>query len=90
MTDESPDVQEMSFDEALEKLEAAARQLESGDVPLEEALEVYESAVRLFRHCNERLARVEERLELLTRDLDGEPVARPLEDSDGDEDDSHG
>lgn len=86
MTDPSPDVQEMSFDEALEKLEAAARKLESGDVPLEEALQVYERAVRLFRHCNERLAKVEERLELLTRDLDGEPRVRPLEENEDGED----
>jgi exodeoxyribonuclease VII small subunit len=72
-------VQELSFDQALEQLEAAARQLESGDVPLEQALTVYERAVALFRHCNRRLQDVEQRLELLTRDLDGQPAATALD-----------
>lgn len=78
----STPVAELSFDQALEQLEAAARQLESGEVPLEEALQVYERAVVLFGHCNRRLQDVEQRLELLTRDLDGEPVARDLEPGD--------
>lgn len=78
------DVGELSFDEALERLEKAAEQLEAGDVPLEDALRVYERSVRLFRHCNERLAHVEQRLELLTRDLDGGPVATRLEDDEDD------
>lgn len=76
----------MSFDEALSGLEEAALQLESGEVPLEQALEVYERAVRLFRHCNDRLGQVERRLEVLTRDLDGEPRTRPLADEDGGDD----
>ena len=55
-----------------------ARELEEGDIPLEQALEVYERAVGLFRACRDRLTGVEAKLELLTRDLEGEPLTTPL------------
>ena len=70
---------DLSFDVALEQLESLARQLENGDIPLEDALEVYERAVGLFRHCRGRLEGVEQRLESLTRDLDGAPVTEAIE-----------
>ena len=73
-----PPLDELSFDVALGQLEGLARELEEGDIPLEQALEVYERAVGLFRACRERLAGVEAKLELLTRDLEGEPLTTPL------------
>lgn len=76
---QAPPVAELSFDDALEQLERAARQLEGGEVPLEEALQVYERAVVLFRHCSRRLHDVEQRLELLTKDLDGDAATTPLD-----------
>lgn len=81
--DESLPVNTLSFDAALEQLEALAQQLEGGDIPLEDALRVYERAVELFSHCRTRLAVVEQKLELLTRDLEGEPVTEPLSPADG-------
>ncbi|HJO04628.1 MAG TPA: exodeoxyribonuclease VII small subunit [Acidobacteriota bacterium] len=74
---------DLTFDEALEQLEGLARELEEGDIPLEQALQVYERAVGLFRACRDRLAGVEAKLELLTRDLDSEPLAPPAETGDG-------
>lgn len=70
--------QEATFDESLRQLEELAVQLENGDIPLEQALQVYERAVGLFRGCRERLTAVEHRLEKLTRDLEGEPLVEPL------------
>lgn len=77
VTDESR-IEDLAFDEALSQLEGLAEQLEEGDVPLEQALRVYEEAVVLFRHCRERLGQVEQKLELLTRDLDDNPVTESL------------
>jgi exodeoxyribonuclease VII small subunit len=74
-------IEELAFDTALERLEVLAGQLEDGDVPLEESLRVYEQAVSLFRHCRARLSSVEQKLEILTRDLDHEPVTAPIEPS---------
>jgi exodeoxyribonuclease VII small subunit len=73
--------QEITFDGALDKLEELAAQLEGGDVPLEKALEVYESAVHLFAFCRQRLDGMEQRIEQLSETLDGtltvEPAATP-------------
>lgn len=74
-------IEELAFDTALDHLETLAGQLEDGDIPLEESLRVYEQAVALFRHCRARLNSVEQKLEILTRDLDNEPVTEPFEQS---------
>ena len=51
----SLDSNDVTFDVALEKLEELAAHLEEADIPLEQALEVYESAVHLFAYCRQRL-----------------------------------
>jgi len=79
-------IEELAFDAALARLDMLAGQLEDGDIPLEESLQVYEQAVALFRHCRARLSSVEQKLEILTRDLDGEPVTAPIEPSPDDHD----
>ncbi len=63
--------EDLTFDAALEKLEELAAHLEEGDVPLEKALEVYESAVHLFAFCRQRLDGMEQRIEQLSETLDG-------------------
>lgn len=77
--------QKLTFDDALDKLEELAGQLEGGDVPLEKALEVYESAVHLFAFCRQRLDGMEQRIEQLSESLDGtltvEPAATPAGDA---------
>ena len=70
--------EELTFDGALVKLEELAGHLEEGDVPLEQALEVYESAVHLFAFCRQRLAGMEQRIEQLSETLDGTTAVEPL------------
>ncbi len=75
--------EDLTFDAALEKLEELAAHLEEGDVPLEKALEVYESAVHLFAFCRQRLDGMEQRIEQLSETLDGTltvEAARPAVD----------
>jgi exodeoxyribonuclease VII small subunit len=71
--------EELTFDEALDKLEGLAGQLEAGDVPLEKALEVYESAVHLFAFCRTRLDGMEQRIEQLSETLDGTLEVEPAD-----------
>lgn len=54
-----------SFEEALERLESIVRRLESGDVPLEEAIELFQEGMELARHCSGKLDAVERRIEML-------------------------
>lgn len=71
--------EELSFDQALRRLEELADRLEAGEVPLEEALQAYEEAVGLFTFCRQRLQRIEQRIEQLSEELDGTLVTEPLE-----------
>ncbi|MGH0032612.1 MAG: exodeoxyribonuclease VII small subunit [Myxococcota bacterium] len=77
--DATPDPGELGFEAALERLEDLAEQLESGDLPLEEALATFEAGVALTRQCNEQLEAAERRIEVLVREGGG-LVAKPFED----------
>ena len=63
-----------TFEASLEALEKIVRQLESGDLPLEKSLELFEQGIRLSRECQERLSQAERRIEILLRDNQGRPV----------------
>src|SRR2546423_119230 len=63
-----------TFEAALAALEKIVRELERGDLPLEESLRLFEQGVRLSRECQERLNQAERRIELLLRDSEGRPV----------------
>ena len=67
------------FEEARSKLEERVRRLEAGDLPLEEALTLYEQGVELARTCHEHLEEAEQRVATLTRTRDG-VESRPRED----------
>lgn len=78
------EAQSKSFESSLAALEKIVRDLERGDLPLEESLELFEQGVRLSRECQERLNQAERRIEVLLRDTDGRPVLGPFtEDEEG-------
>lgn len=58
-------LEEMSFEQALERLEAVVARLENGDVPLEEAIELYQEGMQLSQLCNGKLKKVEAKIEML-------------------------
>ncbi|SLN72911.1 Exodeoxyribonuclease 7 small subunit [Oceanibacterium hippocampi] len=53
----------MSFEAALAELETIVRDLERGDIPLEDSIEAYARGTALRKHCQERLNAAEERVE---------------------------
>ena len=55
----------LSFEEAMDKLEAIVAKLESGDVPLEQAIELFQEGRRLSRRCGDKLEQVERKIEML-------------------------
>ena len=73
-----------TFEASLEALEQIVRQLESGDLPLEKSLELFEQGIRLSRECQERLSQAERRIEVLMRDNQGRTVVNSFEPSQGD------
>ncbi len=59
---------ELSFEAALERLEAIVAELESGELALERALAAFEEGVALSRRCAGELDAAERRIEQLLGD----------------------
>lgn len=78
--------QELSFEQAYARLEQILERMNSGKVPLEEALHLYEEADKLIRSCSERLSQAEKKVEILMKnrqgelavDENGQPVRQPF------------
>lgn len=64
---------ELSFEDALKQLEAIVRQLESGDVPLDESISLYAKGDALKRQCEDRLKAAQARIEKISIGGDGAP-----------------
>ena len=58
-------VAEMTFEEAMQALEAVVSQLEKGDVALEQSIALYERGAALKAHCAAMLKDAEEKVELI-------------------------
>ena len=71
MSPKKKESSEASFEESLKRLEKIVEKLESGDVPLESAIQLYEEGIGLSKVCAEKLGRVELTLKRLEKDLEG-------------------
>ncbi len=56
-----------SFEISLAELEKVVHELESGDLPLERALELFERGVQLSEGCRKQLEEAETRVEMLIK-----------------------
>ena len=54
-----------NFESTLKELEAIVSHLETGELPLEEALNEFETAVKLVQQGQERLQKAEQRIQIL-------------------------
>jgi len=59
------------FENSLKKLEDAVNRLESGDLPLDESLKVFEEGIKHAAICSRKLNEAEKRVELLLKQRDG-------------------
>lgn len=74
-----PEVDTLSFEEALTELEQIVRGLESGQQKLEDAINAYERGAALRRHCEAKLAEAEARVAAIVQQADGSLTTRPME-----------
>ncbi|MDO4541300.1 MAG: exodeoxyribonuclease VII small subunit [Bacillota bacterium] len=58
---------EISFEEALSQLEATVRQMEAGDLGLDELLAKFETGIGLLRSCEKKLAEAQAKIEVLSK-----------------------
>ena len=76
-------MEELKFEDALEKLEGIVNVLETGDLSLEESLEAFEEGIRLSKVCSKWLNEAELRVEKLTSidedTIETEPFEVPSE-----------
>jgi exodeoxyribonuclease VII small subunit len=68
-----------SFEASLEELERIVKELEKGDLPLEQSLTLFESGMRLSADCKRQLEEAESRIEILMK-KGAEVVAVPFDD----------
>ncbi len=74
MVENAPSLAELSFEDALRALEDVVRRLESGDVPLDESIALYERGEELRKACQSRLDAAQERIEKIVAGADGKPA----------------
>lgn len=65
------EMEELSFEEALQRLETIVQQLERGDVPLDKSITLYAEGDRLRAQCQKRLEAAQARIEQIVGSADG-------------------
>lgn len=80
MSATDPKSEPRSFESALRELEARVQKLESGDLPLDDALRLFEEGVGLVRECHERLDAADARILVLSRGTAGVEETAPVSD----------
>ncbi|MHA7818225.1 MAG: exodeoxyribonuclease VII small subunit [Erythrobacter sp.] len=76
-------IADMSFEQALAALEDIVQQLERGDVPLDQSIELYERGEKLRAACQQRLDTAQARIEKIVAGTDGKPAGTaPLDGAD--------
>ncbi len=68
-----------SFESNLGRLDEIVRALEDADLPLEQALQLYEEGMKLSELCHKQLEEAEGRVEILRRRAGGKVVTEPFE-----------
>jgi exodeoxyribonuclease VII small subunit len=70
---------ELNFEGALDRLEKIVEQMESGKLPLEDLIVRYEEGMNLVKVCQERLAKAEQKIEIIARNSAGKAIVKDFE-----------
>jgi len=74
-----PDIEKLSFEDALSELEKIVRRLEEGKGKLDDAIKAYERGSLLKRHCEAKLQEAQARVEKIVLGPDGATDVEPLD-----------
>jgi exodeoxyribonuclease VII small subunit len=77
-----------TFEQSMKQLEQIVAELESGELPLEQAIKKFEEGVELSRFCAQKLEETERKITLLMQDSSGRPVEKPFPSAEADEKDT--
>jgi exodeoxyribonuclease VII small subunit len=70
---------ELNFEGAMDRLEKIVEQMESGKLPLEDLIVRYEEGMNLVKICQERLAKAEQKIEIIARNSAGKTIVKDFE-----------
>ncbi len=68
-----------SFEEALQRLESIAEEIEQGKIGLEESITRYEEGMKLIKHCRAVLGKAEMRIQKLQISEQGQVTTGPFD-----------
>ena len=72
-------MEQLSFEEAVARLDAIVRRLEKGEAPLNESMALFEESTGLLKTCAEMLDQAEQKVVRLKKGADGAPVELPFD-----------
>jgi exodeoxyribonuclease VII small subunit len=72
----------VNLEKALADLESLVDELESGDLPLDKAMQKFEEGIRLTRSCQAALKEAEQKVEILLKSAGGEEALEEFEPGD--------
>jgi exodeoxyribonuclease VII small subunit len=78
----------LTFERALERLERIVAELEDPERGLEASLELFEEGVALSRFCRGKLEEIQRRVDVVLKETPEGLVTEPLDEPDGDEDET--
>ncbi len=76
----------MSFEKSIQQLEEIIQELESGDLPLEKAMQRFEAGIGLSKRCSKMLDETEKKISILVQETNGTLTEKPFSDDDQDMD----
>lgn len=74
---------EKKFENAIKELEQIVEQLEDSELPLDDALKLFERGIKLSQLCSAKLDDAEQKVEQLVKGADGSMRPVPFEETDG-------
>jgi len=81
---ETKKMEELTYEEAVQRLEEIVERLENAEIPLEESLSSFQEGIKLSRYCREKLAEIEYKVDyLLKEEQQQEPDPQGLQDEQG-------
>lgn len=69
----------LTYEQSIARLDDIVRSMERGDVPLEQALKLFEEGASLIASCNKMLDEAEQMVVKLKKGPDGFPIELPFE-----------
>ena len=64
-------INDMKFEEAMERLEKIVKLLDSGSASLDDSIAAFEEGIALVKLCNSKLAGAEQKVKILVAGADG-------------------